>query len=100
MSNYQGIKQEIRNYLVARVPLIVVDTPERERAERILRELAEELSSQISYYTDARQVEQLGRCIDGGESPAVTGEFSLGLWLAPLGYSALFLSLSGRKEGL
>ena len=30
----------------------------------------------------------------------ITGEFSLGLWLAPLGYSALFLSLSGRKEGL
>ena len=31
MSNYQGIKEEIRNYLVARVPLIVVDTAERER---------------------------------------------------------------------
>lgn len=61
MSNYQGIKEEIRNYLVARVPLIVVDTSERERVERILRELAEELSTQISYYTDARQVEHLGR---------------------------------------
>ena len=80
MSNYQGIKQEIRNYLVARVPLIVVDTPERERAERILRELAEELSSQISYYTDARQVEQLGRSgghvdVDSDPLTFVAGEF-------------------------
>ena len=61
MSNYQAIKEEIRNYLVARVPLIVVDTAERERVERILRELAEELSYPISYYTDARQVEHFGR---------------------------------------
>lgn len=61
MSNYSGIKQEIMNYLIARVPLIVVDTAERERIERILRELAAELNSEISYYTDARQVERLGR---------------------------------------
>lgn len=61
MSNYVGIKQEIRNYLIARVPLIVVDTSERERVERILRELVDELNTQIDYYTDARQVEHLGR---------------------------------------
>ena len=61
MSNYTGIKQELKNYLIARVPLIVVDTPERERVERILRELAGELSTEISYYTDARQVEKIGR---------------------------------------
>ena len=61
MSNYLGIKQEIGHYLIARVPLIVVDTAERGRVERILRELAEELSTQISYYTDARQVEHIGR---------------------------------------
>lgn len=30
----------------------------------------------------------------------ITGEFSLRLWLMPLGYSTLFLALSGRKEGL
>lgn len=65
MSNYSGIKQEIKNYLIARVPLIVVDTSERERVERILRELAVELTTEISYYTDARQVEHLGRA--GGQ---------------------------------
>lgn len=65
MSNYAGIKQEIRNYLCARVPLIVVDTSERERVERILRALATELSAQISYYTDARQVE----CFGGSDKP-------------------------------
>ena len=42
VSNFNGTKLEIRNYLVARVPLIVVDSSERERVERILRELAEE----------------------------------------------------------
>ena len=61
MSNYRDIKQELKNYLVARVPLIIVDTSERERVERILRDLAGELSTEISYYTDARQVEKLGR---------------------------------------
>lgn len=60
MSNYAEIKNEIRNYLVARVPLIVVDTSERERVERVLCHLAEELQTQISYYTDARQVRQIG----------------------------------------
>lgn len=61
MGNYRSVRQEIKNYLIARVPLIVVDTSERERVERILRDLAEELNTQISYYTDARQVEHLGR---------------------------------------
>lgn len=80
MSNYQAIKQEIRNYLVARVPLIVVDTAERERSERILRELAQELSAEISYYTDARQVERLGRSggnldVDSDPLTFAAGEF-------------------------
>lgn len=61
MSNYCGIKQEIKNYLIARVPLIIVDTSERERVERILREISKELSAEVSYYTEARQVENLGR---------------------------------------
>lgn len=60
MSNFTVIKQEIKNYLIARVPLIVVDTSERARVERILRELAEDLRTEICYYTDARQVERFG----------------------------------------
>lgn len=80
MSNYAGIKQEIKNYLMARVPLIIVDTSERERVERILRELASDLSAEISYYTDARQVERLGRSggqvdVDSDPLTFVAGEF-------------------------
>ena len=80
MSNYTQIRQEIKNYLIARVPLIVVDTAERERMERILRELAGELTTQISYYTDARQVEHLGLSggqvdVDSDPLPYAAGEF-------------------------
>ena len=80
MSNYAGTKNELRTYLVARVPLIVVDTSERERVERILRELAAELSAEISYYTDARQVERFGRSggqvnVDNDPLTFIAGEF-------------------------
>lgn len=80
MSNYAGMKDELRTYLVARVPLIVVDTSERERVERILRELAAELSAEISYYTDARQVERFGRSsgqvnVDNDPLTFIAGEF-------------------------
>jgi len=59
MGNYQETKQEIRNYLTARVPLVLVSTTERERVERMLRELAREMHIEISYYTDARQMVNL-----------------------------------------
>lgn len=80
MSNYSQIKEEIKNYLIARVPLIVVDTSERERVERILRDLASELNTEISYYTDARQVERFGRAggqlnVDNDPLRFVTDEF-------------------------
>lgn len=80
MSNYTQTRQEIKTYLIARVPLIVIDTSERERAERILRELAENLTTQIDYYTDARQVEHFGRGsgyldVDNDPLPFITAEF-------------------------
>lgn len=56
MGNYNAAKAEIKNYICARTPLIVVDSPERERVERILREISAELNSSIFYYTDAKQV--------------------------------------------
>ena len=56
MGNYNSTKAEIKNYICARTPLIVVDSPERERVERILKEVAIELNISISYYTDAKQV--------------------------------------------
>ena len=56
MGNYNSTKAEIKNYICARTPLIVVDSAERERVERILKEIAAELNIVISYYTDAKQV--------------------------------------------
>jgi hypothetical protein len=56
MSNYASTKVEIQNYIRARTPLIVVDSSERERVERMLREIADELIIHISYYTDSKQV--------------------------------------------
>lgn len=60
MSNLIQTQQEIRIYLIARVPLVILDTAERSRAERILRAAAEELSLSICYYTDAHQVRSIG----------------------------------------
>ena len=56
MGHYNSTKAEIKNYICARTPLIVVDSSERERVERILKEIATELNISISYYTDAKQV--------------------------------------------
>lgn len=56
MGNYVSAKAEIKNYICARTPLVVVDSSERERAERMLREIAAELNIDISYYTDSKQV--------------------------------------------
>ena len=39
MGNYNSTKAEIKNYICARTPLIIVDSPERERVERILKEI-------------------------------------------------------------
>ena len=56
MGNFVSTKAEIKDYICARTPLVVVDSSERERVERMLREIAAELHIDISYYTDAKQV--------------------------------------------
>lgn len=56
MGNYVSTKEEIKNYILARTPFVIVDSSERERVERILREIAVELNIDISYYTDSNQV--------------------------------------------
>lgn len=56
MGNYIFTKAEVKNYIRARTPLIIINSSERERAERMLKEIAAELSCSISYYTDAKQV--------------------------------------------
>lgn len=59
MSNYNEVKQELLRYIMARTPLVIVNTPERERVERMLRELVSEKQLDILYYTEARQVRNL-----------------------------------------
>jgi len=56
MGNYASAKEELKNYICARTPLVIVDSSERERAERMLKEISAELNADISYYTDSKQV--------------------------------------------
>lgn len=60
MSNYVSTKVEISNYILARTPLIIVNSPERERVERMLREIVRDLNVEISYYTDSKQLYSFG----------------------------------------
>jgi len=79
MSNYISTKAEIKDYICARTPLIVVDSPERERVERMLREIAAELNIDISYYTDSKQVCSLKgegkRDVDSDPLPYIASTF-------------------------
>jgi len=59
MGNYLSTKSEIKTFLRARTPLVIVSSSERERVERMLGELAEELNITIGYYTDSRQVRNI-----------------------------------------
>ena len=56
MGNFVSTKAEVKDYICARTPLIIINSPERERAERLLKEIASEMPCNISYYTDAKQV--------------------------------------------
>lgn len=60
MSNFASTKTELLDFLRARPPLIIVDSQERGRVERLLREIAAESTQEILYYTDATQVKKLG----------------------------------------
>ncbi|MBQ8559441.1 MAG: AAA family ATPase [Tyzzerella sp.] len=59
MGNYIDTKEEVKNHLFARVPLIIINSSERERVERMFRELAAEMKTSIYYYTDVKQVVSL-----------------------------------------
>ena len=79
MGNYLSTKSEIKTFLQARTPLVIVSTAERERVERMLRELAEELGITIGYYTDSRQVRNINgegqQDVDHDPLPFVTDLF-------------------------
>ncbi|MBQ5994374.1 MAG: AAA family ATPase [Clostridia bacterium] len=81
MSNYSSTKTEIKNYIRARIPLIIIETSERERAERMLSAIGNELSADIYYYTDTTQVTRLsgaGERVDvsGDPVPYISGLFA------------------------
>lgn len=80
MSNYTETKQEIKNYLYARTPLVIVHTDERERVERMLHEIAAEGQINFLYYTDAKQVRSIG----GKAESMDTQEDPLGFFLGQL----------------
>ena len=74
MSNYSVTKEEIKNYIIARTPLIIVNSSERERVERMLRSIGHDLGIEVYYYTDAKQVTQFnsdstGDSIDAENDP-------------------------------
>ncbi len=56
MGNYKTTMLEVRNHLFARVPLIVIKSSERERVERMMREISAKMRINIFYYTDVKQV--------------------------------------------
>lgn len=60
MSNYLDTKREVKNYIIARTPLIIIETSERERAERMLLSICKELSTEMYYYNDTKQVVRFG----------------------------------------
>lgn len=61
MSNFRDTKAEAYNYICARTPLVIIASSERERVERMLSEIANEMAIDISYYTDAKQVYNLAK---------------------------------------
>lgn len=56
MANFQTLKKEILNYIRARIPLIIVQTSERERVERLLTEIAMESNIDMEFYSDSKQL--------------------------------------------
>ena len=49
MSNYFTTKVDLTNYITARTPLIIVQTSERERIERMISSISEEKGIEIYY---------------------------------------------------
>ena len=80
MSDLLQAKKEIVDYVYARTPLVIVNTNERERVERIINEIANEAQVGFMYYTDAKQVRYVGT---KGE-PVDTKDDPLGFFLGQI----------------
>lgn len=72
MSNYADTKAELRDFILAGAPLVIVNSGERNRVECMLRELVAEHHMDVFYYTDAKQVVNLaaGSSADGAQDVA------------------------------
>ncbi len=77
MANYNQIKSEIINYIYARTPLVVINSNERQRVERILYEIVREKQINFLYYTDSKQVVGIGQGVENQD----TEEDPLGFFL-------------------
>lgn len=59
MANYTEAKQELVNYIYARTPLVIIDTDERERVERMLYEIVQQCPIDFLYYTEAKNIRKI-----------------------------------------
>lgn len=72
MSNYSSITKELAACFISRVPLVILETEERDRAQSALTEAATETNTEVDFYTDCRQFVELRRGerrIDAGGAP-------------------------------
>ena len=86
MPNYAQVKKDVINYIYARTPLVIVNSNERERIERMLYEIVEETQIDFLYYTDAKQVKAVGMKAENADTDD-----------DPLGY---FLNQLKRRRNL
>lgn len=80
MSNYAQVRSELINYIYARTPLVIINTNERERVEKMLHEIAEKTQIGFLYYTDAKQVKPIGIKAESAD----TDDDPLGFFLGQL----------------
>ncbi|MDZ4169621.1 MAG: AAA family ATPase [Coriobacteriia bacterium] len=83
MGNFASTKSELRDFVLAGTPLVIVSSVERNRVERMLKELVAENRIDVFYYTDAKQVVNLsadstsdgGKDVSGDPMPFVNETF-------------------------
>lgn len=61
MSDTLGITRELAACLAARTPLVVLETEERDRAQELLTDIAQQTNTEIDFYTDCHQFVELRR---------------------------------------
>ena len=72
MSNYRSITKELAACFISHVPLVILETEERDRAQAALTDAATETNTEVDFYTDCRQFVELRRGerrIDVGGAP-------------------------------